>query len=174
MSEHIIQTLMEAVQQQDTEVKELKTLLGQLGTLNENAESLTNRLKEISPLLTKTQADKQALSQQMSRLNQQLSQPMEHTHHHHVHKLVVISAGLFLALAVTLAGWYSTGQRLTAFRDSDIKLRYLRLQHDKTLQKWVHVADSLQTAGPDRLRDSVLSEEVAREQRRDLLEEARP
>lgn len=163
---------MEAVQQQETEVKELKSLVSQMGNLNGNAESLSADLKEVAALMKKVQADKQPLSQQIIRLNHQLSQPVTHKHHHHVHKLIWITAGLFIGLTITLAGWYNTGQHLTEFRGSDTKLRYLRLQQDKTILKWVHVADSLHLAGPGRLRDSVQMEEATRQRRQDLLEEA--
>lgn len=163
---------MEAVQQQETEMKELKSLVGQMGSLNGNVEGLSADLKEIAALMKKVQADKQPLSQQITRLHHQLSQPVAHQHHHHVHKLIWIAAGLFLVLAITLVGWYNTGQRLAGFRSSDTKLRYLRLQHVEAVQKWVHVADSLHLAGPDRLRDSVQKEESARQRRRDMLEEA--
>ena len=172
MNEHIIQTLMEAVQQQETEMKELKSLVSQMGNLNGNAESLSADLKEVTALMKKVHADKQPLSQQITRLHHQLSQPVAHQHHHHVHKLIWIAAGLFLGLAITLVGWYNTGQQLSAFRSSDTKLRYLRLQHVEAVQKWVHVADSLHLAGPERLRDSVQMEEATRQWRRDLLEEA--
>ncbi|MGN7721759.1 hypothetical protein [Chitinophaga sp. 22620] len=141
--------------------------------LNCLAAELAKELKESTARSAKFQVDVHLLSREMTGLKHQLSLPVPHHHRHHVPKLVWMSAGLFLVLAMVIMGWFSCWQRLADYRSSDTKLRYLWLQHDRTVLRWVHVADSLELAGPDRLRDTVKKEEAARERRWQLLKQAR-
>ena len=180
MSEHIIQSLMDASHQneaelkrQDGEMQDIRALLSKMTDFNGQAAVLAKELKESTTEATKLQASSHLLSREMTGLKQQLSRPVAHRHHHYVSKLAWISAGLFLTLSVVMMGWFSSWQRLADYRSSDTKLRYLRLQHNKTVLQWVHIADSLDLAGPDQLRDSVRMEEAVRERRRQLLEQAR-
>lgn len=179
MNEHIIQSLMDAskrneaeLKRQDDELQDMKALLSQVTDLNGSAAALAKELKESAAQAAKFHTGAHLLSGIMTTLKQQLSRPVPHQHHHYVPRLMLISAGLFLVLAVVLMGWFSSWQRLSDYRSSDTKLRYLRLQQDTIVLRWVYFADSLELAGPDRLRDDVKREEVARERRRRLLEQA--
>src|SRR5665213_657002 len=58
-----------------------------------------------------------------------LKRPVESKvlHHHHVPKIILITSGLFIILALVSAGWYMTSDKLYRFEDSDTK--YLSLIH---------------------------------------------
>ena len=57
-------------------------------------------------------------------------QPTEVRYSHHVPKIILIAAGLFLVLSLVCAGGYMTAGKLEQYEDGDIKYRYLKLQKD--------------------------------------------
>ena len=48
-------------------------------------------------------------------------------HHHHVPKLICITAGLSIVVTLVCAGWYSTSNKLDEYIANDTKYRQLRL-----------------------------------------------
>lgn len=77
-------------------------------------------------------------------------------HHHHIPKLIWISAGLFITLCLVCSGWYVTSTKLDGFVASDTKYRQLRLDTThRSLQLYLDELDSLYRAQPD-LREKVL------------------
>ncbi|MEO7802066.1 MAG: hypothetical protein ABIR81_08710 [Ginsengibacter sp.] len=65
-------------------------------------------------------------------------------HHHHVPKVVLIAAGLFVASALVCAGWYSTIDKLDSYIANDTKYRQLRLDTANIpLQSYLDYTDSV-------------------------------
>jgi hypothetical protein len=60
-----------------------------------------------------------------------LKQPVEAKvlHHHHMPKLIWVSAALFIVLCLTFCGWYNTSQKLDWHTANDFKYRYLKLKN---------------------------------------------
>ncbi len=93
-------------------------------------------------------------------------------HHHHIPKLVWITAGLFLALCLASTGWYMTGHKLGGYIANDTKYRLLRLDTARyPLQLSLDRADSLYRVDPD-LRKSVLETEEQRQVNFERLQKA--
>ena len=77
-------------------------------------------------------------------------------HHHHIHKLIWITSGLFLAYSLVCSGWYNTGNKLDDYVANDTKYRYLRLDTaQKGLQLHLDHVDSLYNTQSD-MRKTVL------------------
>ena len=74
-----------------------------------------------------------------------LKQPVENKviHHHHVPKIILISAGLFILLCLVCCGWYNTAQKLDIHRANDFKYRHLKLKSNQNLQQLLVITDSL-------------------------------
>ena len=80
-------------------------------------------------------------------------------HHHHIPKLIWITAGLFISLALALSGWYATTQKANQFIANDTRYRYLKLDtSQKYLQNYLYRVDSLYKTMPD-MRKYVFEEE---------------
>jgi hypothetical protein len=90
-------------------------------------------------------------------------------HHHHVPKLIWITAGLFLVLTLVCAGWLDTSGKLANYIASDTKYRFLRLDTEQTgLQSWLDKIDSLYDIRSD-LRITVLETEAKFQQNMEKL-----
>lgn len=74
-----------------------------------------------------------------------LKQPVESKvlHHHHVPKIILASAALFLMLCLVCSGWYNTAQKLDQYRINDLKYRHLKLKTNPALQRLLVTTDSL-------------------------------
>lgn len=82
-------------------------------------------------------------------------------HHHHVPKVIWITAGLFIAFALVCAGWYSTSNKLDGYIANDTKYRQLRLDTaNQPLQSYLNYADSLYNLDPDVRNNVIKSEEI--------------
>lgn len=80
-------------------------------------------------------------------------------HHHHVPKLIWISAGLFVVLCLVCSGWYITSSKFDGFVASDTKYRQLRLDTaHKSLQLYLNQLDSMYRVQPN-MREKVLEME---------------
>ncbi len=83
-------------------------------------------------------------------LNTSLIKPpvkKEIVHHHHVPKIILISAGLFIALALVSSGWYMTESKLDGYIANDTKYRQLRLDTSiRSLQHYLDRIDSMYDA----------------------------
>mgnify|MGYP003576799773 CR=1 FL=1 len=94
-------------------------------------------------------------------------------HQHHCPKVLWITVGMFLALAVTCSGWYQTSAKLDQYIDSDTKYRFLSLDTaDKHMQEKLWITDSLLQAQPA-LRKKVLEKQAAYRRYLELISRAR-
>ncbi len=116
----------------------------------------------------------QELYRKLSAVSSQLSQPLQQKveHHHHVHKIIGITAGLFIIVCFLCLSWYNTGQKLAGFRENDTKYRLLRLDTAFTpMQRYLDKVDQAYTRNP-KLRDSVIAKEEENKRNMELLIEA--
>ena len=79
-------------------------------------------------------------------------------HHHHIPKLIWITAGLFITVALVLSGWYATIQKANEYITNDTRYRYLKLDTTYYLQSYLYRVDSLYKTMPD-MRKNVFEEE---------------
>lgn len=86
-----------------------------------------------------------------------LKQPVENKviHHHHVPKIIMVSAALFIALCLAFCGWYNTSQQLDQYRANDYKYRFLKLRNNPALHQLLLFTDSLCQTNPS-FTDEVL------------------
>lgn len=140
------------IQQVITSVEGLKTAI--------NSGQSPNRLQEFSARL--------ALAINL------LQKPVENkvNHHHHIPKLIWITAGLFLLLSMVCAGWYMSTEKLDGFIANDTKYRQLKLDSaNKRLQADLEVIDSLYQVNPD-LRERVIQNEERNKKNLEMLQKA--
>ena len=171
MSEILLNTIVEKADAQEKKITEMQgTLKNVPGT-----EEIRHIEKEVGELKTTvnnisfpTQA-MQELSNRLAESTRLLRQPVINKvlHHHYVPKIIWIAAGLFIALSLTCSGWYITAGKLTEFKASDTKYRYLKLKENQSLQQLLYIADSLYRIDKG-MRDSVQQQEETLRQRFEL------
>ena len=93
-------------------------------------------------------------------------------HHHHIPKLIWITAGLFISLALALSGWYATSQKANEFIANDTRCRYLKLDTTQYLQVYLYRVDSLYKTMPD-MRKYVFEEEKRLQKNFEKLQKAK-
>jgi hypothetical protein len=88
----------------------------------------------------------------------------EISHHHHIPKIILISIGLFIALALVCSGWYITSNKLDGYIANDTKYRQLRLDTSlKNLQHYLDRVDSMYNVRSDMRKNVLETEEKNRE-----------
>ena len=93
-------------------------------------------------------------------------------HHHHIPKLIWITAGLFISLALALSGWYATTQKANQFIANDTKYRYLKIDSTQRLiHNYLLHIDSLYKTMPD-MRQHVFEEEQRLQENFEKLQKA--
>ncbi len=94
-------------------------------------------------------------------------------HHHHIPKLIWITAGLFILLSLVCSGWYMTSEKLNGFVANDTKFRKLKLDSaNKRLQIDLYQVDSLYRVNPD-IREIVIRTEEENKRNLEMLQRAR-
>lgn len=145
----------------ETAVQTLIMHVEKINTAYAGSQVLAEKLNELSPCL--------------SQVIDLLQRPIENKvlHHHHVPRLIWITAGLLLALSLVCSGWYQTSEKLEGYRANDTKFRLLKLDTaNKGLQNYLWLADSLYHQYPD-LRETILQEEEQNQRNRELLQRAK-
>lgn len=85
--------------------------------------------------------------------------PNKVLHHHHIPKLIWITAALFIVPCLVCSGWYVTSGKLNGFIANDTKYREMRLDtSQRNLQQYLDQLDSLYNTVPD-MRKKVLETE---------------
>lgn len=137
----------------------LKQFIDSKAILLEALNSLESWKKEV----IKSTIPVEILAVFSSRLNKN-SQLLEQAaknkvqHHHHLPKLIWITAALFITVALALSGWYVTSKKANEFMANDTRYRYLKLDTSQYLQGYLYQADSLYKTMPD-MRKHVFEEE---------------
>ena len=146
--------------------KRFEILEEQLKDLADNKAMLTEAIKSIElwkKEITKSMVPVEVFEHFSSRLNKN-SQLLEQAaknkvqHHHHIPKLIWITAGLFISVALVLSGWYATTQKANEYIANDSRYRYLKLDTTHYLQSYLYRVDSLYKTMPD-MRKHVFEEE---------------
>ena len=146
--------------------KKFEIIEEQLKDLADNKAMLTEAIKSIElwkKEITKSMVPVEVFELFSSRLNKN-SQLLEQAaknkvqHHHHIPKLIWITAGLFITVALVLSGWYATIQKANEYITNDTKYRYLKLDTTHYLQSYLYRVDSLYKTMPD-MRKHVFEEE---------------
>jgi hypothetical protein len=182
MNEVLIQSVIETVELQgkkivdgQQEIQEVKATIEKLTDLKETVARLGNQVETLQTSIGKIAfpiKDMRELSRTLAEWAATSKRPIPHQHHHHIPMLAWITAGLFLVLSLVAAGWYIAGQKLEAYKASDTKYRYLKLDTSQpVLQKQLYQADSIFRTRTN-LRDSIIQEEAARQQDYELRRKA--
>jgi hypothetical protein len=176
MSELLLHTIIDKL---NMESQVVETIRERLETLPDNTESLNElntQLNSIEKTIQKISFPEKEVNQLSFDLNRATSifqQPLKNEvlHHHHVPKLLWITAGLFLIICLVCSGWYTTHNKLENYIAGDTKYRYLKLDSNKNLQKLLLFTDSLYFFNPQMREDVILIEEENKE-RSELQEQA--
>lgn len=99
--------------------------LNALKDLHTQLSSVENIIQKISI----PEKEVKELSLDLNRLTSILKQPVKNEviNHHHVPKLVWITASLFVIVCIVCSGWYATHDNLQNYIAGDTKYRYLKL-----------------------------------------------
>lgn len=141
----------------EEKIKDMPENTELLRRLLSSIEGLRSDVKEV--LLVPEKAAN--LSSRLELATDLLKHPLPNKvlHHHHIPKLIWISAGLCISLCLVCSGWYVTSSNVDAFIGNDTKYRQLRLDTaHRSLQLCLDQLDSLYKVQPD-MRDKVLETE---------------
>jgi hypothetical protein len=137
-------------------------------TISEAQQPIVNQLKSCqsgiencSRDLRNLNARLDALSLKVTSLPKSLDEKrQDHTiHHHHLHKGVWISIGLFLTVAILIASLINTRNNFKVYEANDIKYRRLKVKADTSLLRRLYRTDSLFTINPETFRKETMDEE---------------
>lgn len=92
-------------------------------------------------------------------------------HHHHASKVLWATGVLFLIVCLVCTRWYLTITKLDLYKASDTKYRYLKLEADKGLGKWLRTLDTLERKDP-KMRDKVIATEEENQRKLETLQRA--
>jgi hypothetical protein len=151
------------IEKQDQKIVDLEK---QLSNIPDNSQAISvviNGIKELKQIANKNTIPENDLRQLNINLNKTigyLSQPVVNKveHHHHIPKIVIVSAVLFAVICLIIAGWYNTYLHLEQYKENDTKYRFLKVQHNKPLHNLLFKTDSLYKLHSD-MRDNVIRKE---------------
>jgi hypothetical protein len=152
-----VEKKMEGIPDHSPAIRELKGNLSALSTDFHNQKFPTEDVRELKGQLKTT----------LSLLQKPVPSQVEH--HHHVPKLLWVTAGLFLLVCLLSMGWIMTASKLVDFRVSDTKYRWLKLTVDSPALASLYQLDSLYLASSDSLQSAVTKQEALRQERLELL-----
>lgn len=101
----------------------------------------------------------------------QLQKPLQRVIHH-VSKIWIVTAILFVAMNVLIYFLLKTNGNLQQYKANDIKYRHLKLTNSNTLRQVLMYADSLYIMNPDSFRISIRLREQQKKLQLHLLQEA--
>ncbi|UPK72858.1 hypothetical protein [Chitinophaga filiformis] len=181
MNELLLQTIVDKLNKVDEGIRQINSATPQMPDYTEQLKSVGTSLEQIKADVTgmperikfPTTAIYK-LSEYLQINNDLLKRPpiREVKHHHHVNAGVIVSACLFLLLALVCVWLFNTRSMLQAYTARDIKYRYIQLQAGKQLRPFLSEIDSLYRAHPQVFRDSVEQWEEQRQQIASMLVEA--
>src|SRR4051794_37234156 len=126
----LIDTVIDKVDAHDKKIEALNKKIEQTPDQQEAFERIETSIKELRTDLQKISFPDKEMREFSGRLIagiNLLKQPVEQKmiHHHHFHKIIWISVGLFLILCLVLTGWFNTYKKLELYTANDTKYRYL-------------------------------------------------
>lgn len=151
------------IEKQDHKIMDLEKQISGIPNISQAISGVIKgieELKQIANINTIPENDLRQLNANLNKAIGYLSQPVVNKveHHHHVPKIVIISAILLAVICLMIAGWYNTYQHLEQYRENDTKYRFLKVQHNKPLQNLLFKTDSIYKFQSD-MRDDVIRKE---------------
>ncbi len=167
MEDIIIKSLVEKAESLDKKITDLQGAVkmiprqaDDIQRINKDVETFKTDLKKISYPMNEIKE----LTSRLKEVEKLFRQPLtrEVFHHHHVPKIIWVTACLFIGLTLVITKWLQAKEKLNGFVANDTKYRYLKLSKDLYLQHVLFGTDSLYQA-EEGLRDSVQNwEEIIR------------
>lgn len=151
------------IEKQDQKISDLEK---RISAIPDHSQAISivikgiEELKQIANRNTIPENDLRQLNSNLNKANGYLSQPVVNKveHHHHVPRITIISAILFVVICLIIMGWYNTSQRLEQYKENDTKYRFLKVQHNRPLQNLLYKTDSLYKLQFD-MREDVIRKE---------------
>jgi hypothetical protein len=176
MSDLLLNTIIDRLNSQAQTIDRLKENVENLPDKFEKLNDIARQTNSIQDNIQKISFPEKELRQLSLSLNQAITifqrpQKNEVVNHHHVPKLIWITAGLFIVLCLVCSGWYMTSDKLENFVANDTKYRYLKLNSNPALQKLLSITDSMYHLIPG-MRDSVVAIEEEKMQSMELQKQA--
>ncbi len=178
MQNAFLEATVRKLEEQGKILTEIREGISQITAQSGRSQDITEGLQ----LLRTLSQEQEALKRQVGKLPSMLLLSWDSAqgppnnvvqHQHHFPKVLWVTVGLFLAMAVACAGWYHASAQLNDFIGSDTKYRFLALEStDKQLQEKLWITDSLLRVNP-RLRQTVLEKEAANKRYQELIYRAR-
>lgn len=188
MEPGVIETVLTEVLEEQKQVN--SKLSSFTAVLMEMHESKTNSKDSVSDKLSDrlgtVQTALQALPEQINtlmeeirqlrdsleRCRQQLKQPIRQVVKHHVSKIWMVAAGLFLGSVTLLYFLFDTSHKLDLYKAGDIKYRHLKTINRSDLQRLLFYTDSLYRMRPDSFVQAVEIKEEQEKLQIELLQQA--
>ncbi len=169
-----------AVKKMELQDKKLLALEERLTNVPDHTKHIQQLIASVEGLKTTVNSGQllnkvQKLSARVTLAISLLQKPVENkvNHHHHVPRLIWITAGLFIVLSFVCSGWYMTTEKLNDFIANDTKYRKLKLDSaNKRLQSELDLVDSLYRVNPD-FREIVIKTEGENKRNLEMLQRAR-
>jgi len=129
-------------------------ILNQLKSCQSGIESCSRDLRNLNARI-------EALSLKVTTLPKSLDEKRQnHTiHHHHIHKGLWISIGLFLLFTIVIMNLINSRNNLKAYEANDIKYRRLKVNADTILLRRLYRTDSLFSIDPEAFKTHTIKEE---------------
>jgi hypothetical protein len=161
MSDLLLNTIIDKLNSQAQTIDRLKENVESLPDKFEKVNDIAKQINSVKDNIQKMSFPEKEIHQLSLGLNQAITifqrpQKNEVVNHHHVPKLIWITAGLFIVLCLVCSGWYVTNDKLENFVANDTKYRYLKLNSNPALQKLLSITDSMYDLIPG-MRDSVMA-----------------
>ena len=177
MDEILLDSVIDKVDAHDKKIGELHQKIEQTPNYREAFVRIEDAINELRSDVQKISFPEKELHEFSGRLIvgiNLLRQPVEQKviHQHHFHKIIWIAVGLFLVLCLVLTGWYNTYDKLKLYKANDTKYRYLKLEADGGLLKWMRVIDSLYLVDR-KMRDSVIAKEEQNQRDFEMMQKAK-
>lgn len=163
MNEILIGSVIDKVDAQERKIDELKEKVERIPDENKILNEIKAELERLRTDISKISFPEKEIQQLSARLTTNtavLQHPIEQkiVHRHHVPKIISIAAVLFLLVCLLSAAWYMTTENLQTYKANDTKYRYLKLEANTSLSKWLGIIDSLNLVDP-KMRDAVITKE---------------
>ncbi len=176
MSELLLNTIIDKLSMQSMDINAIREKVENLPVNLDVIKDLQTQLSLVENTIQKMpfpEKEVKQLSFDLNRVISILQQPVKNevVNHHHVPKLIYITAGLLLLLCIICSGWYTTHDKLQNYIAGDTKYRYLKLDTDRTLQGLLFFTDSFYNIHP-KMRDDVIATEKENEERTELQQQA--
>lgn len=177
MNEVLLASLIDKVDAQDRKIEDLDKKTDQIPSYNQVLNQVKTGFEGVRSDVKKISFPEKQMLELSGRLEtciELLRRPGEQKiiHHHHVPKTIWITAALFLVLCLISTGWYTTYSHLELYKANDTKYRYLKLEADGGLLKWMKVVDSLYLVDT-KMRDSVIAREEQNQRDFEMMQKAK-